>query len=1002
MKKNCIDAAVFYNRRPSAFIVFSVFLILFFNQSFAQTVLRNPEVSYGELIKVIPSLKNYKVPVGFVPRVSRIGDRILGLEEENNEPMDRIQNNRPVAADPVVQRAPVSPMAVSVTTQNFAGMGYSSVTPADPTLCAGPNHIIQMINGTSGARMAIWNRSGVQVLTPRFLSTLVASPGYTGVGDPVAIYDQFADRYMVTEFGRVSSTAINTLIVFVSQTNDPTGGWFIYKFTDNTFFPDYPHWGVWQNVLYASTNDFNTAGTAYLGSSVWAIDKAPMIAGNASTQLQRFRLSFDCAPVNISGPAAPSAAGTIGHFMYLNDNNYNPSPGAADSIGMLRFDPDFVTPANTTLTFAQALVTAPYKTNVCGSRNCVTSLSGNGYDAVSDRVMNRVMYRNFGTHETMVLNYTVDANAGTANPPKAGIRWYELRKNGGPWSIHQQSTYAPDNNGRWMGSININSKGQIGLGYNRSGSSTYASVCYTGRNATDALNTMTTAEIVARAGTAYGTASNRWGDYNDLPLDVVNDSLFWMTAMYGNTASQWATQIVQFKIGDCNIISSGMSSNQNNTSVVREAQNLVYNTTINNTGCLPVSNHLLTDTIPTNVSFISATNGGTYNSSNRVVSWPVNLIAGETQTYTLTVSVNPGSYFTPVSLLNETVSGTSIPAGWAATIGSGTSNWVSSATSNYSPANSLFATDNAFAVTDFRLSTSAAVTLGTPAPVLSFWHNYNTEADWDGGVLEMSINNGSTWTDLGPNMVANRYNGSVGTGNPISGRQAFSGNSNGWIKTVVKSLPANQNALFRFRMTSDDNTAPSGGGWYVDDILLQKTPEVLNRISYFDNTGSRINFADTAAAILPSLYSGSMCNGASSVLVSPLSGTNYQWQVDMGSGFVNVADDAVYSGAATNSLQLLNAPSFWYGYNYRCVVDGSNTAVSILKFSSTWRGTVDKTWENPGNWDCGKLPDANTDVIINAHAGIITVNSNGFCRSLTLNNGANLDVTPGFKLTVTH
>lgn len=968
----------------------------------AQQVLRNPDVSYGELIKVIPSLKNYKAPPGFVPSVSRIGDRILGLEEENNEPIDRIQNNRPVAPDPVVQRAPVSPMAASVTTQNFAGMGYSSVTPADPTLCAGPNHVIQMINGTSGARMAIWNRSGVQVLTPRFLSTLVATPGYTGVGDPVAIYDQFADRYMVTEFGRVSSTAINTLIVFVSQTNDPTSGWYIYKFTDNTFFPDYPHWGVWQNVLYATTNDFNTAGTAYLGSSVWAINKAPMIAGNASTQLQRFRLSFDCAPVNISGPAAPSAAGTIGHFMYLNDNNYNPSPGAADSIGMLRFDPDFVTPANTTLTFVQALVTAPYKTNICGSRNCVPSLSGNGYDAVSDRVMNRVMYRNFGTYEAMVLNYTVDANAGTPNPVKAGIRWYELRKNGGSWSIYQQSTYAPDNNGRWMGSININSKGQIALGYNRSGSSSYASVCYTGRNATDALNTMTTAEIVARAGTAYGTASNRWGDYNDLPLDVVNDSLFWMTAMYGNTASQWATQIVQFKIGDCNVLSSDVSSNQGGISSIREAQNIIYTSTINNTGCTNISNYLLTDTLPANVSFVSATNGGTYNNSNRVVSWPVNITAGLSQVYSVTVSVNPGSYFTPVNLLNETVTGSSIPAGWAATIGSGTSNWVSSSANFQSASNSLFGVDNAAAATDFRVATTTQTALGNPAPVLTFWHNYNTETDWDGGVVEMSINNGSTWTDLGPNMTGNFYNGSVGTGNPIAGRAAFTGSSGGWIKTTIKSLPANQNALFRFRMTSDGNTAPAGGGWYVDDILLQRVAEVINRINYFDNGGSRILVKDSSALILPSLYPGTMCNGASTLMVSPLSGTTYQWQVDTGTGFANVVNDAVYSGATSNTLQLLNAPSSWYGYNYRCVVDAVNSTASILKFSTIWRGLVDNTWENPGNWDCGKLPDANTDVIINNFSGTITVNSNGFCRSLTLNPGAKMDVQPGFKLTVTH
>ena len=923
---------------------FPILLVLFLlgNTSYAQRELRNPVVTIGELIRVIPSLKDYKAPEGFVPPITRVGGRVLGLNEDEEE-TDRVQYSTKVVPDPVVQkfastlRSPnPTPSAPSVITQNFDGMGFTSVAPADPTMCAGPNHIIQMINGGSGSYMKVWDRSGVQVLAQIYMTTLVAGSGYSGSGDPVAIYDQFADRYMLTEFGHAGAgSGINSLIVFVSQTNNPTGGWYVYKFTDNTFFPDYPHWGVWPNLLLATTNDFNTAGTAYLGSSVYAMNKTKMIAGDLTAELQRFRLSFNSAPVNISG-ATPPAAGSPGMFMYYNDNDFNPTPGAADSIGILTLQPNFAVPSSTVLTFAQAMVTAPFKSGVCGGRNCVPSASGNGYDAISDRVMNRVYYRNFGGYEAMVLNYTVDANAAIGSP-KAGIRWYELRRSGGNWSIFQQSTYSPDADGRWMGTININSKGQIALAFNLSGASKYASIYFTGRNSGDALNTMSVQEQVIKAGNAYGTFANRWGDYNDMATDVVNDSLFWTTAMYGNTASAWATRIAQFKIGDCDVLSSAFTLTQGGTITVPELQNIVYSNAVQNTGCVAMSNFLLTDTLPTNVSFVSATNGGTYNAGNRVVSWPVNIAAGATQNYNFTVNINAGSYFAPVTLLNEPVAGAGIPAGWAATVGTGPNNWVVSAAQSHSAPNSLFAVDNATAITDFRISTTAPLAMGAPTSKLTFWHNYNTESGWDGGVVEISTNGGTTWTDLGSNMTINGYNNSVGGTNPIAGRPAFSGNSGGWIQTSVNLLSyANQNALFRFRMTSDDNTAATG--WYVDDINISSLAQVNMRTSLFNSTGGRVSFKDTVTLIGPPSgctsptiitqpSSTTVCASTAVSFTTASSGTSpfaYQWQESTNGGgtFTNITNGGIYSNATTATLNISAVTAGMTTYQYRCVVTG--------------------------------------------------------------------------------
>ena len=276
-----------------------------------------------------------------------------------------------------------------------------------------------------------------------------------------------------------------------------------------------------------------------------------------------------------------------------------------------------------------------------------------------------------------------------------------------------------------------------------------------------------------------------------------------------------------------------------------QLKNVVYTNTVSSY-CAAITNYTLRDTIPSNVTYVS---GGIYDAATRVVSFDVTLPAGTTQDYSFIVKINAGAWFPYATLISEQVSGAAIPAGWAATTTTGTSNWTSSAAQSHSAPNSFFAVDNAGAITDFKVSTTTPVALGSPTANLSFWHKYDTEPGWDGGVVEISTNGGTTWTDLGPYMTDNGYNNSVGGTNPISGRSAFSGSSNGWIQTKVNLLPfANQNALFRFRMTSDDNTAATG--WFVDDISLTVNPQVNMRSSLFNSAGTRLWYQDTVTVIV--------------------------------------------------------------------------------------------------------------------------------------------------------
>ncbi|MEO6670653.1 MAG: M36 family metallopeptidase [Ferruginibacter sp.] len=368
-----------------------------------------------------------------------------------------------------------------------------------------------------------------------------------------------------------------------------------------------------------------------------------------------------------------------------------------------------------------------------------------------------------------------------------------------------------------------------------------------------------------------------------------------------------------------------------NVSSQQEGLNIVYTNHVNAGSCGALSNYLLTDTLPANVTYVS---GGTYNAGNRVVSFPVNLAQGASQDYTFTVQINPGSYFPPATLINETVAGATIPSTWTATNTTGSSVWTVSTAQSRSPTRSFFATDNASAITDFRLATNTAIALGSIPPAFTFWHYYNTEAGWDGGVVEISTNGGTTWTDLGANITTNGYNGSVGGTNPIAGRSAFTGNSGGFIQTKISLLPyANQTALFRFRATSDDNTAATG--WYIDDILMSSLAVVNMRSSLFNNTGLRVSYTDTVTTILPSsCVSGTITSNPSNVNVCTNANANfnvsatgtsltYQWQVstDGGINFTNIPTEVNATLSLTAVTVSMN------NYRYRCQVSGTCTSV---------------------------------------------------------------------------
>lgn len=432
--------------------------------------------------------------------------------------------------------------------QNWDGIITNS-NPPDPCLEVGPNHVIQMTNGSGGARLVVWNKNGQNLMGPITLSSLWSQFSLTGLGDPIVLYDRIADRWFISEF----SSFGNNLLIGISTTNDPTGSYYAYEFqTPN--FPDYPKYGVWPTGYFCSTNESS-------GPTIYVMERDAMLAGQAAS-VQRFTVPAlnafgfqSVTPVDYDGNNLPVANSPALFFRHNDDEAHNPggSNPAVDFVEYWQLNVNWSVPNNSTLQGPQTIPVSDFDSHLNG----YTQFSGidqpgfQSLDPLREVFMNRMQYLNFGTHESIVGAHLTDVN-GT---DRAGIRWYEFRRNGvGPWSVFQEGTYSPDATDRWLSTISMDQNGNIALAYAASSSSVFPSLRFTGRLSSDPAGTMTLPEqtIVNGGGS---NSSNRYGDYFAMVVDPAGDSTFWFTGQY-NPSNSYKVRVAAFTLDDqCNALS---------------------------------------------------------------------------------------------------------------------------------------------------------------------------------------------------------------------------------------------------------------------------------------------------------------------------------------------------------------------------------------------------------------------------------------------------------------
>ncbi|MGA2979848.1 MAG: choice-of-anchor D domain-containing protein [Terriglobales bacterium] len=485
------------------------------------------------------------------------------LPEYGTPPLHEIENpaiphnwSHKAEKDPVLQsqNSPQGPQTPGLSVE-FEGIGYGddffcNCMPPDNDGAPGTTQYVQYVNTT----YQVFDKSGNTLLGPLsgndFWSGFGGSCQSDNSGDTVVRFDAAAQVWVVSQFA-LNNSGDDYECIAVSQTDDATGAYNRYAYAFS-HFPDYPKFGVWPDAYYFTFNNFTLSGSSFVGANACAVNRANMLAGTAAT-MQCFQQSSSISsllPSDLDG-AIPPATGTPNFFMTLD-------PDGSANLDMYAFSVNWVNPSESTFT-GPTLIPVPAFTPLCegaGSHeDCVPqpTAGSDPLEALSDRLMYRLVYRNFGDHTTLLVSHSIVAGSS------GGPRWYEIHDPETSPFVYQSGTYAPDGQWRWMPSMAMDQNQDIAVGYSWSGSGAgdYPSINYAGQTPSDPQGTLESEVVLqAGAGSQKSGGFDRWGDYTSMTVDPTDDCTFWYTEEYLQATGQnggfnWSTAIGSFSFPEC-------------------------------------------------------------------------------------------------------------------------------------------------------------------------------------------------------------------------------------------------------------------------------------------------------------------------------------------------------------------------------------------------------------------------------------------------------------------
>ncbi len=337
------------------------------------------------------------------------------------------------------------------------------------------------------------------------------------------------------------ATGSYAMFYAVSTSPDPLGSWYRYEFV-RPLFPDYPRPAVWPDGYYVPTS----TGDTVIQKQAYVVDRNKMLKGEDATEQGfiidgvNFLNNVDLDGKQLPPAGAPNimlAAGGSQLNRVLED----------DGIYWWKYHVDWEDPSKSKVDGPHKITVAPY--HYLGGGQLTSAVPQPGttrrLDSQGDKLMARVVYRRMGDRESIVAVHSISTVEG------GGVRWYEfqLDKERNP-KLHQQGTYCPGGDYRWLASPAIDSLGNIGIGYSFGGTSNYPGQRFAGRLAGDPLGKLTLREAVLVEGEAAQSAL-RWEDYTQTAIDPSDDRTIWYVGDYLKKGeSSYSTRIGAFRLPD--------------------------------------------------------------------------------------------------------------------------------------------------------------------------------------------------------------------------------------------------------------------------------------------------------------------------------------------------------------------------------------------------------------------------------------------------------------------
>jgi hypothetical protein len=411
--------------------------------------------------------------------------------------------------------------------------------PSDNSLAVGPQHVLQTVN----SQLAIFSRTGTPLYGP--LPTNTVFKGFGGPceeilsGDAVVRYDQLAKRWLLVlptfrraaprttpegprrallprppevrdttprpappRPGAAPAEGTYAMCYAVSATSDPLGAWYRYEFT-RPLFPDYPRPAVWPDGYYLPTS----TGDDVIEKHVCVAERARMLRGEPARELCRIVPGVNFLnTADVDGTTLPPRGAP--NFVLAAGGTQLEGVTDAAELQLWRFHVDWADTTRTALTGPERIAVAPYR-YLCGGQltSCVPQPGAERkLDAQGDKLMPRLVYRQFGAKGTMVAAHSVNTANGAG-----GVRWYELQTDARhAVSLVQQGTYVPDSAFRWMPSPAMDRFGNIGIGYSFGSASSFPGQRFAGRTPRDPNGTLGLREVTLAMGEAAQTTTLRW------------------------------------------------------------------------------------------------------------------------------------------------------------------------------------------------------------------------------------------------------------------------------------------------------------------------------------------------------------------------------------------------------------------------------------------------------------------------------------------------------------